>query len=141
MIGLGPSDRFYVYRELADLRKGLERLVRSGSVGNEAGSVVGWRLFVDHSPSYAYQHPPFGAGRKNYLHAGLHEAAQRAAIIYSLLSTCECHGIDPQAWLEDVLKRMPMHTTAIGNLLPRPWTKCDRAPTSQIQLPPVCASA
>ncbi len=84
---------------------------------------------------------PLALGRKNYLHAGSHKAAQRAAIIYSLLGTCELHGIDPQAWLEDVLKRMPTHTTAIGELLPHRWTKRESAPTSQMPLPPVRASA
>ena len=36
---------------------------------------------------------PIAIGRKNYLFAGSHEAAQRAAIIYSLLNTCTLHGV------------------------------------------------
>ena len=80
-------------------------------------------------------------GRKNYLHAESHEAAQRAAIICLLLGTCELQAIDPQAPLEDALKRMPTHTTAIGELLPHRWTKRESAPMSQTQLSPVRASA
>ena len=34
-------------------------------------------------------------GRKNYLFAGLHEAAQNAAQFYSLLRTCKLKGIEP----------------------------------------------
>ncbi len=63
-------------------------------------------------------------GRKNYLFAGSHEAAQRAAMIYSLLSTCKLHGINPYEWLKDVLQRMHLYTTAgIEGLLPQNWIK------------------
>ena len=52
---------------------------------------------------------PLALGRKNYLFAGSHSAAQRAAVLYSLLGTCKQHGVDPQAWLSDVLYRIPTH--------------------------------
>jgi transposase len=42
-------------------------------------------------------------GRKNYLFAGSHEAAQRSAIIYSLLATCKANNIEPYAWLKNTL--------------------------------------
>ncbi len=80
-------------------------------------------------------------GRKDYLHAGPYKAAQRAAIIYSLLGTWKLHGIDARAWPEDVLERMSTYTTATGDLLPHRWTKRESAATLQTQLPPVCASA
>lgn len=35
------------------------------------------------------------------------DAAQRAAVVYSLLATCKARGVDERAWLEDVLRRMP----------------------------------
>jgi len=35
---------------------------------------------------------PVALGRKNYLFAGSHEAAQQAAVIYSLLGTCKING-------------------------------------------------
>lgn len=38
---------------------------------------------------------PVALGRKNYLFAGSHEAAQRSAMLYSLLGTCKMHGIEP----------------------------------------------
>jgi len=67
---------------------------------------------------------PVAIGRKNYLFAGSHEAAQRAAMIYSLLSTCKLHDINPYEWLKDVLQRMHLYTTAgIEGLLPQNWVK------------------
>jgi transposase len=46
---------------------------------------------------------PVALGRKNYLFAGSHEAAQQAALIYSLLATCKINNIEPFAWLKNVL--------------------------------------
>jgi transposase len=46
---------------------------------------------------------PVALGRKNYLFAGSHEAAQRAAIIYSLIATCKANNIEPYAWLKNTL--------------------------------------
>lgn len=67
---------------------------------------------------------PVAVGRKNYLFAGSHEAAQRAAMIYSLLATCKLHGINPYEWLRDVLQRMHLYTTTnIEALLPQNWVK------------------
>jgi transposase len=67
---------------------------------------------------------PVAVGRKNYLFAGSHEAAQRAAMIYSLLATCKLHNIDPYYWLKDVLENMHRFKTAnIEELLPQNWKK------------------
>lgn len=52
---------------------------------------------------------PVAIGRKNYLFAGSHDAAQRSGIFYSLLGTCKVHGLDPYAWLKDILARLPYH--------------------------------
>jgi transposase len=63
---------------------------------------------------------PVAIGRKNYLFAGSHEAAQRAAMVYSLFTTCRLHNINPSIWLKDVLQRMHLYTTKnIGELLPQ----------------------
>ncbi|MDX2303433.1 MAG: transposase, partial [Microscillaceae bacterium] len=42
---------------------------------------------------------PIALGRKNYLFAGSHQAAQRAAIIYSFFACCNKHQVNPQEWL------------------------------------------
>jgi transposase len=65
---------------------------------------------------------PVALGRKNYLFAGSHDAAQRAAVIYSLLATCKKHGVNPQVWLTDVLTRIPNHPAKdVSELLPHHW--------------------
>jgi transposase len=46
-------------------------------------------------------------GRKNYLFAGSHQAAQCAAMIYSLLGTCKINNVNPYEWLRDVFDRIP----------------------------------
>lgn len=81
------------------------------------------RLNIDNNPvENAIR--PVAVGRKNYLFAGSHEAAQRAAMIYSLLTTCKLHGINPYYWLRDVLENMHRFTTDnIEDLLPQNWRK------------------
>ena len=65
---------------------------------------------------------PIALGRKNYLFAGSHKAAQRAAMIYSLLATCKKHDVNPQLWLRDVLNRIPTHPMRrVHELLPHHW--------------------
>ena len=65
---------------------------------------------------------PVAIGRKNYLFAGSHEAAQRSAMLYSLLGTCKLNGINPFAWLKDVLQRIATHPiNKIEELLPQNW--------------------
>ena len=44
-------------------------------------------------------------GRKNYLFAGSHDAARRAAALYSLLRTCAQYGVPPVPYLTDVLRK------------------------------------
>ena len=60
---------------------------------------------------------PLAIGRKNYLFCGNHDAAVRAAIVYSLFSSCKARGIDTRTWLEDTLKRLPTEKD-IDSLLP-----------------------
>lgn len=65
---------------------------------------------------------PVAIGRKNYLFAGSHEAAQRSAMLYSLLGTCKLHGINPFIWLRDVFQRIANHPiNKIEELLPQNW--------------------
>ena len=65
---------------------------------------------------------PIAIGRKNYLFAGSHEAAERAAMIYSFFGTCKQNQVDPYAWLSDVLDRIPSHkANRLSELLPYNW--------------------
>lgn len=61
-------------------------------------------------------------GRNNYLFAGSDNGGQTAAILYSVTATCRRHGIDPFAYLRDVLARLPEHAPeSLGALLPEQW--------------------
>jgi transposase len=65
---------------------------------------------------------PVAIGRKNYLFAGSHEAAQRSAMLYSLFGTCKLHNVNPFVWLKDVLQRIGTHPiNKIADLLPNNW--------------------
>ena len=49
---------------------------------------------------------PVALGRKNYLFAGSHEAAQRAAMIYSFFAVCKKHEVNPFQWLKYTLQNI-----------------------------------
>jgi hypothetical protein len=69
---------------------------------------------------------PLALGRKNFLFCGNHDAAVRAAIVYSLVDTCKAVGKDPREWMEDVLVRIPGNENnreALRDLLPDKWAK------------------
>ena len=58
-------------------------------------------------------------GRKNYLFMGSERGGQSAAIAYILIETAKLNGVDPQAWLTDVLSRIADHKiNRINELLP-----------------------
>jgi transposase len=58
-------------------------------------------------------------GRKNWLFAGSEGGGQSTAIAYTLIETAKLNGVDPQAWLTDVLGRIADHKiTRIDELLP-----------------------
>lgn len=65
---------------------------------------------------------PLALGRKNYLFAGSHEAAQKAAMMYSFFATCKINGVNPLNWLTDVLERIQEHkANRLHELLPQNW--------------------
>src|SRR5246500_4214575 len=58
-------------------------------------------------------------GRKNYLFAGSDAGGERAAVIYSLIATAKLNGLDPEAYLREVLTRIADHPiNHIDELLP-----------------------
>ena len=75
---------------------------------------------------------PVAVGRKNYLFAGSHDAAQRSAMIYSLMATCKKNEVEPSEWLTNVLNRIQDHPiNRINELLPDHWNK--QSPTKDSQ--------
>jgi transposase len=66
-------------------------------------------------------------GRRNWTFASSDRGGERAAAIYTLIETAKLNGIDPQAWLADVLARIADHPAKrVGDLLPWTWA----APTA-----------
>ena len=65
-------------------------------------------------------------GRKNYLFVGSEGGGKAAAIAYTLIETAKLNGVDPQAWLTDVLARIADHKiTRIDDLMP--WSYAAKA--------------
>ncbi len=62
---------------------------------------------------------PNALGRKNYLFAGSHEGAKRAAMMYSFFGTCKKHNVNPYQWLKKVLEIIPEYpANKVADLLP-----------------------
>lgn len=67
---------------------------------------------------------PLALGRKNYMFCLNHQAAERTAMIYSLLGTCKICGVNPVVWLTDVLNRISDHSILkLDELLPDKWAQ------------------
>ena len=66
-------------------------------------------------------------GRKNYLFMGSDRGGKSAAIAYTLIETAKLNGVDPQAWLTDVLARIADHKiTRLSELMPWSYTRQGR---------------
>lgn len=69
---------------------------------------------------------PSKLGMKNWLFIGHPAAGQRAAIIYTIIQNCKNYGVDPQAYLSDVLEKLPLMKNdpeQIRLLQPKHWIK------------------
>ena len=65
---------------------------------------------------------PVAIGRKNWLFAGSDHGGRTAAVLMSLCTTCKDLGVDPLAYLRDVLDRVSTHPhRRIEELLPDRW--------------------
>ena len=65
---------------------------------------------------------PWALGRSNWLFAGSLRSGQRAANIMSLIQSAKINGLDPQAYLKDVMERLPtIKYSALDQLLPHKW--------------------
>lgn len=70
---------------------------------------------------------PVALGRKNYLFAGSHSAAQRAAVIYSFFAICKKHEINPYQWLKYTLENiMTINHKDVRKLYPQNFNKINK---------------
>jgi transposase len=78
-------------------------------------------------------------GRKNWLFVGSANGGRTAAVLFSFTSTCHRLGIEPWAYLQDVLTRLP-RTSAdhLAELLPDRWQAARQAaaPSTEASSPP-----
>ena len=75
---------------------------------------------------------PSAIGKKNWLFIGHPDAGDRSAILYSIIASCRRYGIEPHAYLRDVLTRLPAMTNQddLTPLLPSRW----KPPAPQIEV-------
>jgi transposase len=65
---------------------------------------------------------PLAIGRKNYLFAGSHQAAEMTAAMYSFMATCKKNNVNELQWLKDVFERIQSHKQKdLYQLLPNNW--------------------
>ena len=65
---------------------------------------------------------PIALGRQNWLFAGSLRAGKRAAAVMSLIHSAKLNGLDPYAYMRDVLQRLPTQSASrITELLPHHW--------------------
>jgi hypothetical protein len=68
-------------------------------------------------------------GRKNWLFAGSKVGGERAAVIYSVIETCKLNGIEPQAYINDVIAKIAADWPAShgDELMPWNWQPTEPA--------------
>ena len=80
-------------------------------------------------------------GRKNWLFAGSEGGAENAAILFSPIVSCKLAGVDPFAYLRDVLMRIHTHPPErLQDLMPREWKTNSEPPPLPRLTPPHRAS-
>jgi transposase len=67
---------------------------------------------------------PTAIGKKNWLFIGAAQAGKKSAILYTILESCRRRGLDPLAYLRDVLTRLPLATNhTVHKLTPENWAR------------------
>lgn len=81
------------------------------------------------SGKFAAAHNRIANIRQNYVFCGNGASAYRAAIVYSLISTCKAADVDHRTWMEDVLRKLLYYQRDqrnLAELLPFNWkNRCE----------------
>ena len=74
-------------------------------------------------------------GRKNWLFCGSDDGAHWNATATSLIASCQLHGIEPWAYLRDVLTLLPTWPLSRAlELSPKRWNETRKQPETQQRL-------
>ena len=148
--GHDPAARLAVrQRQSALLVEDLERWLRSERVllskHVKVAKAIDYLLSSDHWPSFrrfledgricltnnCAERSLRGValGRRSWLFAGSERGGHRAAFMYSLIGSAKLNGIDPQAWLADVIARISdLPVSRLPELLPWNWQQSAAQP-------------
>jgi len=115
-----------------ELRGWRDSYLESGTMGTACkyfeNQLEHLRVFLDdarvpiHNNACEVAIRPVAVGRRNWLFAGSPRGGRAAATIYTLIESCKKAGVDPQAYLADVLTRVATHPASrVLELLPARW--------------------
>ena len=98
------------------LKKEKDKVVPSSAIGKAINyNLNQWHKLIRYTENGEYEIDnnsienkirPLALGRKNYMFAGSHEAAQRIAMMYSFFGTCAMNNINPNKWMKYVLENI-----------------------------------
>jgi transposase len=123
---------------LSRLHKGLQCLAKRVLPGGSVGKAIAYALnrwedlcrYAEHGEveidnnSCENAIRPTAIGKKNFLFIGHPEAGGRSAMVYSILGSCQRHGVNPAKYLQDILTRLPdLKQADIASLTPKAWAK------------------
>jgi transposase len=125
---LPKVEAFFAWSEQQLLRipgkSNLAKAFRYGLNRQEAFSLflADGRVAIDNNPAERALRP-IGIGRKNWLFAGADTGAETLARAMTIIETAKLNGLDPQAYLADILDRIHDHKiNRLDELLPWNWT-------------------
>jgi transposase len=96
-------------------------------------------LEIDNNPAER-QLRRIAVGRANWTFAGSDRGGRAAATLYSLVATCQRHGVEPWAYLADVLERVSTHPASrVEELFPQNWAEARRHDVEVAHSPPETA--
>ena len=108
--------------------KDLPKSVLRQALGYFCGLIPYLKNYTQHANARLDNNPaeravrPLAIGRKNWLFVGSQNGGKSAAVLFSLVQTCRSLKIDPQEYLEDIMRRIMDHNSQkLFELLPDQW--------------------